>query len=99
LVQSERTHRIQQKAFALATRRTKMSRLEQKEGVASTRDVLEAEDALRSSKNALTTALVSYTTTRLNFLADLGMISVAEKGKIHERTEPFYFDRLRVEGQ
>ena len=97
LEQSERTYNIQKAAVALATRRTKLAKREQKLGWATTRDVLEAEDALRSSKNALTSALVSYTTTRLGFLADLGMISVDEQGKIHERNKPFYFDRLRLE--
>ncbi len=98
LEQSEQTYRIQKAAVALAERRTKLTRLEQKEGLASTREVLEAEDALRSSKNALTSALVSYTTTRLSFLANLGMISVDQQGRIHERNEPFYFDRyLRPE--
>ncbi len=97
LVRSERQYNIQKRAVALANRRTKLARLEQKEGLASTRDVLEAEDDLRSSKNDLTAALVSYTTTRLNFLADLGMISVDEKGQIHERKQPFTFDRLQLE--
>lgn len=97
LLRSHRTYEIQKAAVALAIRRTKLVTREQKEDLASTRDVLEAEDDLRSSKIALTAALVSYTTTRLSFLADLGMMSVDEQGKIHERHEPFFFDRLGLE--
>jgi len=95
LIQSENTYGIQKASVALAKRRTKLARLEQKEGLASTRDVLEAENALRSSKIALTTALVDYVNTRLQFLATLGMISVNEQGRFNERNEPFYLDRYR----
>ncbi len=94
LLESRRTYEIQKAAVALANRRTKLARREQKEGLASTRDVVEAEDALRASKNRLTAALVSYVTTRLSFLATLGMISVDEQGHLHERSRPFYFDRV-----
>ena len=95
LVQSRNTYDIQRKSVALAKRRTKLARLEQKEGLASTRDVLEAEDALRSSKIALTSALVNYVTTRLRFLSTLGMIAVDGEGRLHERDKPFYLDRYR----
>ncbi len=95
LVQSRRTHQIQTAAVALAKRRTKLAQLEQKEGLASTRDVLEAEDALRNSKNALTSALVNYVTTRLRFLATLGMIAVDAEGRFHERPRPQHLDRYR----
>ena len=98
LVQSRRNYDIQTKAVELGDRRTRLARIQQKEGLASTRDVLEAEDALRASKNAVTAALVSYATTRLSFLATLGMISVDQQGGIHERSEPEYFDRLQPDG-
>ena len=98
LLQSRKTYEIQKTAVELAVRRAKLVRREQKENLASTRDVLEAEDALRQSRNSKTAALVSYTTTRLNFLARLGMISVGPRGSIHERNRPFSFDEhLRPE--
>jgi len=97
LARTAQTYRIQTQAVKLAEGRARLAKLEQKDGFATTRDVLEAEDALKSSKNARTAALVNYATTRLRFLADLGMISVDEQGKIHERSEPFYLDRLRPE--
>jgi outer membrane protein TolC len=93
LQQSRRTYEIQKAAVSLAIRRTRLVTQEQKEGLASTRDVLEAEDALRGAKNGLTAALVSYTTTRLEFLTTLGMIRVDEQGRFHERSQPQYFDR------
>jgi outer membrane protein TolC len=94
LVQSRRSYEIQRSSVALATRRTRLAQFEQREGLASTRDVLDAEDALRTSKNAMTAAMVSYTNTRLNFLAGVGMIDVDAQGKFHERSEPTTTDRL-----
>ena len=95
LVQSKNTYDIQVKSVKLAKRRAKLARLERKEGLASTRDVLEAEDALRSSKIALTSALVNYVTTRLRFLSTLGMIAVDGEGNLRERDKPFYLERYR----
>ena len=93
LQESRRLYEIQMAAVALALRRTRLAQLEQKEGLASTRDVLEAEDALRSSRNALTSALVGYASTRLNLLATLGMIRVDGQGQIREREQPVHVDR------
>ncbi len=93
LVESQKTYEIQKAGVALSNRWTALAREEQREGLVSTRDVLEAEDSLRASKNAMTAALVDYTTTRLSFLAKLGMISVDQQGKFHERSKPEYFDR------
>ena len=95
LLQSRHSYELQKRSVEIALRRRKLASLQQKEGEASARDVLEAEEALRSAQNGLTTALISYTTTRLEFLAGLGMIGVDEKGQIHERAKPFQFDRLR----
>jgi outer membrane protein TolC len=89
----ERSYEIQRLSVDLAGRRTQLARFEQKEGLATTRDVLDAEDSLRSSKNAMIASLVGYYTQRLAFLANLGMIRVDAQGKYYERNEPFYFDR------
>lgn len=94
LAQSYRSYEIQVRNVQIATRRRKLAALEQKEGEASARDVLEAEEALRSAQNGLTGEMVDYTTTRLRFLATLGMVWIDEKGMLHERTEPFKFDRI-----
>ena len=95
LLRSQRNYDLQVRNVEIAKRRRKLASLQQKEGQASARDVLEAEEALRSAQNGLTNALISYTTTRLTFLASLGMISVNEKGKVNERAKPFRFDRIQ----
>jgi outer membrane protein TolC len=95
MVQSRQTYTIRRRSVEIADRRFKLALLEQREGLASARDVVSAEEALRDAQNGLTGALVSYTTTRIELLAELGMIAVDEKGAIHERREPAKFDRLR----
>jgi outer membrane protein TolC len=95
MAQSKTSYEIQVRSVAIAVRRRKLAALQQREGQASARDVLEAEEALRNAQDGLTSALVSYTTTRLQFLATLGMLWVDDKGLIHERTEPFKFDPIR----
>ncbi len=96
LMQSRRSHELQKRNVEIALRRRTLAVLQQREGLASARDVLEAEEALRSAQNGLTSALLGYTTTRLTFLAQLGMISVDEEGKIHERDKPLRADRLNA---
>jgi len=95
LMQSRRSYELQMTNVEIARRRRALAALQQREGEASARDVLEAEEALRNAQNGLTSALVQYVTTRLNFLADLGMIEVGQRGQIHEREEPFRFLRLQ----
>ncbi len=95
LLQSRRSYELQVRNVEIAQRRRKLAALQQKDGEASARDVLEAEEALRSAQNGLTNALISYTTTRLVFLADLGMLGVDEKGQIHERAKPSTFERIQ----
>lgn len=94
LVQTYRTYELQLRNVEIATRRTQLANLQQTAGLVSARDVLEAEEALRNARNGLTSALVNYTNTRLNFLARLGMIYVTDEGTVNERTEPYEFDRI-----
>jgi len=94
LEQSRVSYELELRNMEINKRRRKLAVLEQKEGQASARDVLEAEDALRLSQNGVTTALVSYTTTRLQFMTPLGLLAVDEKGQLHERAEPLKFDRI-----
>lgn len=95
LMQSRKSYGLQVESVAIALRRRKLASLQQKEGEASARDVLEAEDALRNAQNGLTGELVDYTTTRLSFLATLGLIEVDSRGQYYEREEPFIFERIR----
>jgi len=94
LMQSKRSYELQLRSVQIATRRYKLADLEQKEGRLSPTDVLDAEEDLRSARNGLTSALVSYTTTRVEFLATLGMIDVDERGALYERTKPATFERI-----
>jgi len=95
LVQSQNSYALEMRNVEIAKRRRKLAVLQQKEGQASARDVLEAEDAFRRAQNGVTNALISYTTTRLQFLTTLGLVRVDEKGQLHERPEPFKFDRIQ----
>ena len=95
LKQSRQSYVLQAKSVEIAQRRTALLAIQRKEGQASTRDVLEAEAALNSSLNGLTSSLVEYTITRLEFLASLGMLNVAADGALTERQTPFGYDRLQ----
>ena len=95
LKQSKESYLLQAKSVEIARRRTTLVGIERKQGQASTRDVLEAEDALNSSLNGLTSSLVNYTITRLQFLANLGMLSADADGALTERKSPFGYDRLQ----
>jgi outer membrane protein TolC len=94
LERSRRSYDLQKENVKIAWRRRALAVEEQKSGLASARDVLEAEAGLLRAKNGLTSARLSYETTRLTFLATLGLVTVDEQGQIHEREEPFQFDRL-----
>lgn len=95
LLQSRMSYDLQVRSVEIAKRRRKLAALQQREGQASARDVLDAEEALRVAQNGLTNALVEYATTRLSFLGRLGMLSVDEKGQIHERQQPDEFNAIQ----
>jgi len=94
LVQTRRSYTLEQRNVLVAGRRRELAVLEQSAGQATARDVLEAEEGLRTASNGLTAALISYETTRIQFLATLGMLEVDEAGVYRERAEPFLFDRV-----
>lgn len=95
LIQSQKSYELQLRNVAVAKRRTMLASLQQGEGMASARDVLEAEEGLRSAQNGLTRALIGHSTTRIRFLATLGMFEVDERGMLHEQKEPITFGRIR----
>ena len=94
LVQSRRSYEIQLRNVEINKRRRALAVLQQKEGQASARDVLEAEESLRLAQNGVTSAMVQYTVTRLQFLTTLGLLGVDEKGTLHERPRPVRYDRI-----
>jgi outer membrane protein TolC len=94
LLQSRTSFELQQRSMEIAVRRTRLVALEQRAGQASARDMLDAQSDLLNAQNGLTSALVTYTTTRLQFLANLGMVRVQADGQADERTKPFLFDGI-----
>lgn len=74
------TLRIQANAVTLAERRIESTRLNQQAGRAETRDILEAQEALRQANNALISARVDYHLARLNLWRDMELLRVDESG-------------------
>ncbi|MEA3368170.1 MAG: TolC family protein, partial [Planctomycetota bacterium] len=83
LQQARESYDIQERSVALAERRVESTRLLLQAGRLKQRDVLEAESALLTTRNALTAALVTHTIAQLQFARDLGTLAVDEKGQIH----------------
>jgi len=94
LEQSYRSYMLQLENVKIGRTRQKLAAEQFRKGMLSARDKLEADEALLNAEDGLTSALVSYTTTRLQFLATLGMLWVDEKGMFHERAEPQTFERI-----
>ncbi len=94
LLRSGESYKLQVRSVEVARRLSLLAAEEHREGMGSARDVLEAERDLRNAKNGRTRALVDYTMARLTFLGRLGMLRVDERGRIHEREEPFKFGSI-----
>ena len=71
----------------LSKRRVESTTLLLKQGKALTRDLLEAEDDLLSSRNAATVALVDYTINRLRFWNAIERFEIDPKGMWYERAD------------
>lgn len=80
LAQARKQYYIQKNAVALAKRRVASFEDLQLAGRAEVRDMLEAQDALVSTRNALTQSLVDYHLARLDLLRDLGALVVGTDG-------------------
>lgn len=74
LEQARTSYDIQWEGVRLATRRVESADLNLQYGKATTRDVLEAEDALIKARNALTTALIDHAVARLDLERDTGVL-------------------------
>ena len=74
LEQARTSYGIQQEGVRLATRRVESANLNLEYGKATTRDVLEAEDALIEARNALTAALIDHAVARLDLERDTGVL-------------------------
>jgi hypothetical protein len=71
---------IQQNAVRLARRRIESTELNLQAGRATTRDLLEAQQALVEAENATTQALIDYTLARLRLYGDIELVRLDERG-------------------
>lgn len=74
------TLRIQENAVELAERRIESTQLNQQAGRAETRDILEAQEALRQARNALIAARVDFHLARLSLWRDMELLRVDDSG-------------------
>lgn len=74
------TYEIQRGAVVLAERRVESARLNLDAGRASTRDILEAQEALLEARNARTGALFDFTLARLALYRDMELLRIDEGG-------------------
>ncbi len=71
---------IQRGALELSERRVESAKLNLDAGRASTRDVLEAQEALVNARNAVTAARITFTLARLGLYLQLELLRVDEDG-------------------
>ena len=76
--------RIQAMAVRVADRRVKSSDLYLKAGRVEIRDLLEAQEALLSAQNSLTSAMVDHRVAELELQRDLGVLEVNHIGQWRE---------------
>ncbi len=75
---------IQREALQVAESRVESTTIFQQAGKSSTRDVLEAQDALVKAQNALVSALVKYRMAGLQLRRDLSVLKVTDEGLLLE---------------
>ena len=84
LVRARETFDIQWAAVVLAKDRVRSTGMFHAAGRLEIRFVLEAQESLVSTRNALTAALVDYRVAELELQRDMGVLGVDEKGLWHE---------------
>lgn len=80
LEEAAESYRIQKNSLNLAEKRVESTTLLLEAGRVTTRDVLEAQDALLEAQNNLTAALVNHAIAKLNFFRDIGVLQVRPDG-------------------
>jgi outer membrane protein TolC len=80
LEQTEASYEIQKSSLSLAERRVESASLLLRFGRATTRDVLEARDALFDAQNALMQALVDNYNARLDLFLAMGALRIDDSG-------------------
>jgi outer membrane protein TolC len=74
------TYVIQEKSLKLASRRVEGTDLLLQAGRATTRDLLDAQESYLNAKNALSSAIVNYLISYLEFLRDTETLEIDESG-------------------
>jgi outer membrane protein TolC len=80
LLETAERYSIQENSLELAERRVDSTRLLLDAGRATTRDLLESQDALIIAQNAVTAALVAHLDAKLSFFRDVGILQVRPDG-------------------
>jgi len=80
LKEAQERYETQKNSLDLARKRVETTPLLWETRRASTRDLLESQDALLRAQNDLTSALVDYTIAKLNFFRDVGILQVKPDG-------------------
>ncbi len=80
LRKARQDYEIQKNSVLLAKRRVDEAEMKQQAGRAIVRDVLEAQDALRTAQNSLVRVMIDHFTTRLELLRDLDVLKLDPKG-------------------
>jgi outer membrane protein TolC len=80
LLQARESLYTQAKAVYIAEKRVKSVNLFLEAGRAQIRDLLEAQEALLSARNGLTSAAINYRIGELEIQRDMGLLKVNEKG-------------------
>jgi outer membrane protein TolC len=85
LDQAKRTYEIRELGVQIAARRVEEQQLRQELGRGTSRDLVDAQSDLISSKNQRTAALISHTIARLSLFRDMGMLWIKENGQWDEK--------------
>jgi len=88
LEQARRTYQISEIGVKLAERRVEEQELLAELGRAKALDQVDAQNALVSSKDQLTQALVAHTIARLQFWDNMGILYIKDNGQWQEMDKP-----------
>ena len=88
---AERSYTIQDASVQLAGRRVESTRLNLDAGRASTRDLLESQNALVEAQNASTRALIDFALAGLAFYRDVELLRIDDSG-LSVDLDPLEFD-------
>jgi outer membrane protein TolC len=84
LDEAAQRYKIQKNSLELAHKRVESTSMLLEAGRATTRDLLESQDALLEAQNSLTAALVDHAVAKLNFYRDIGVLQVKPDGMWRE---------------